>query len=45
MTGCQPGAGQLRSTGLSNERVLKGGKANHREVLYGKCNLGNSGKK
>ena len=45
MIGRQPGVGQLRSTRLSNERVLKGGKANHGEVLYNECDPGSPGKK
>ena len=45
MTGCQPGAWQLQSTRLSDERVLKGGKANYGEVLYNECDLGSLGKK
>ena len=45
MIGRQPGVGQLRSMRLSNERVLRGGKASHGEVLYGECDLGSLGKK
>ena len=30
---------------LLDERVLKGGKVNHEEVLYNECDLGSPGKK